>query len=279
MTISKDQADKAARFAALHQDGCFILPNAWDMASAALIADAGFAALATTSSGVAFANGLPDGERIGRDRMLAVAGEIARRLPIPVTADLEAGYGPEPEDVAITVRAAIAAGVVGCNIEDTDPRTRALFDFDLSVARIKAGAAAARQAGLADFVLNARADPFLTGFGDAEACLTEAARRANAYLEVGALSTFAPGPSDLDVVRRLAAAVHGPLNIMAVAAGGAPPLETLKPLGVRRISLGGSLMATAYDAASRRLAVLAGHEGDPEPVTHARLTRLMTRYV
>ncbi len=278
MTISKDQADKAARFNALHREGCFILPNAWDMSSAALIAEAGFPAAATTSSGVAFANGLPDGERIGRERMIAIGGEIARRLPIPVTIDLEAGYGPEPEDVATTVRAAIAAGAVGCNIEDADPRTRTLFDFDKAVARVKAGVEAARQAGLPSFVLNARTDPFLVRYGDGEACTAEALKRANAFLEVGAPSAFVPGANDHDVIRRLAQGIHGPLNVMAAAAAGAPPLETLKPLGVRRISLGGGLMQAAYDAAANSLALLAGGEQQAESVTHLSLTALMLKY-
>lgn len=278
MTISKAQADKAERFSALHREGCFVLPNAWDFASAALIAEAGFAAAATTSSGVAFAHGLPDGERIGRERMLAVGGEIARRLPIPVSIDLEAGYGPEPEDVATTVRAAIAAGAVGCNIEDADPTTRTLFAFDKAVARVKAGAQAARAAGLPAFVLNARTDPFLKRQGDPGAWEGESIRRANAFLEVGAASAFVPGANDPQVIRRLAQAIHGPLNVMASAAGAAPPLETLKPLGVRRISLGGGLQETAYDAAAARLAALAGRGAQPEALNHVSLTALMLKY-
>ncbi|QUD89931.1 isocitrate lyase/PEP mutase family protein [Phenylobacterium montanum] len=277
MTIARDQAEKAERFSALHREGCFILPNAWDFASAALIAEAGFAALATTSSGVAFANGLPDGEHIGRDRMIAIGGEIARRIPVPVTIDLEAGYGPEPEDVATSVRAAIAAGAVGCNIEDHDSRTGTLFDFDKAVARVKAGVEAARQAGLANFVLNARTDPFLLGIGDPETCFAESVRRANAFLEVGAGSAFVPSAAGLEMNRRLAEAVHGPLNVMASAAAGAPPLETLKPLGVRRISLGGGLMQLAYAAAARTLADLAG-SASAEPVTHGSLMALMKKY-
>ncbi len=278
MTLSKDQAVKAERFRALHREGCFILPNAWDFASAALIAEAGFTAMATTSSGVAFAHGLPDGERIGRERMIAIAGEIARRMPVPVTIDLEAGYGSEPEAVAASVRAAIAAGAVGCNIEDADPNDRTLFDFDLAVARIKAGVEAARAAGLPSFVLNARTDPFLLGIGDAETCTAESLRRANAFLEVGAASAFVPGPSDPAVIRRLTQGIHGPVNMMAASAAGAPPLETLRPLGVRRISLGGGLMQAAYGAAAKLLATLAGAGSAPDPITHGGLMSLMQKY-
>src|SRR3569833_19143 len=114
--IAPAQVARAARFAALHRSGAFIQPNAWDVPSAALIAEAGYPAIATTSSGVAFTFGIVDGEKIARDRMLGVVAEIARRSPVPVTADLEAGYGSAPDAVAAAVRDALAAGAVGCNI-------------------------------------------------------------------------------------------------------------------------------------------------------------------
>jgi len=248
------QAERAARFAAMHRSGAFILPNAWDIPSAALIAQAGFEAIATTSSGVAFALGLVDGEKIGKPRMLAVAGEIALRSPVPVTADLEAGYGAEPEAVAATVREAIAAGLVGCNIEDSDPATGQLFAFDLAVARIRAGVQAARDAGLPDFVLNARTDPYLRGFGDAAACQAEAVRRANAYAAAGAPSLFVPGPADPDAIAALARRIEGPLNVMMRP--GLLPLAEMARLGVRRVSLGGGLTGAVYGFAARTLAQL-----------------------
>lgn len=275
-------AEKAARFAKLHDEGCFILPNAWDVPSAALIVEAGFDVLATTSAGVAFAQGLPDGETIGRDRMLAVAGDIARRVPLPVSADLEAGYGATPADVAETVRRAIAAGLIGCNIEDSDPTTHKLFDFEQSVARIKAGADAARAAGLADFVLNARTDPFLVAMGTPAQNLDEAVRRANAFLAAGARSAFVPGPVDGATIGTLAKAIKGPLNVMAVARGHVPPLAELRALGVRRVSLGGSLMSATYGFAQRTLKALtetgtfdyAASSG----VNHGTLTAMMRKY-
>jgi 2-methylisocitrate lyase-like PEP mutase family enzyme len=275
------QHEKATRFAALHRDGCFVLPNAWDMPSAVLIAEAGFPALATTSAGVAFAQGLPDGERIGRDRMVAVAGEIARRVPLPVTADLEAGYGPRPEDVAATVTRAIAAGLVGCNIEDSDPATHKLFEFDLTVARIKAGAEAAKAAGLPAFVLNARIDPFLIGFGEPEVNFAEAVKRANACLHAGASCAFVPGPTDAATIERLAVAIEGPLNIMAVARGHALPVDALRELGVRRVSLGGSLMLAAYGFARDTLKALAEdgaftYAGAAVP--HGEMGKLLVKY-
>jgi 2-methylisocitrate lyase-like PEP mutase family enzyme len=253
------QVERAAAFAALHRSGAFMLPNAWDIPSAALIAKAGFPAIATTSSGVAFARGLVDGEKISKQDMLAVASEIARRAPVPVTADLEAGYGSEPEAVAAAVRDAIAAGVVGCNIEDGDPKTRKLFPFDLAVARIKAGVEAARAAGLPDFVLNARTDPYLRGFGDPAACFAEAVRRANAYAEVGAPSLFVSGPADAETITALVLEIHGPVNILSRP--DLMPFDQLAARGVRRVSLGGGLTGATYGYAARTLAKLRA-DGD-----------------
>src|SRR6201999_3477502 len=122
--IQPGQAERAAAFAALHRSGAFVIPNAWDVPSAALIAEAGFPAIATTSSGVAFSLGVVDGENIAKDRRLGVLAEIARRSPIPVSGDVEAGYGGSPQAVAATVREAISIGLVGCNLEDSDPATR-----------------------------------------------------------------------------------------------------------------------------------------------------------
>lgn len=252
------QIDRAARFAALHRQGAFILPNAWDLPSAALIAEAGFAAIATTSSGVAFARGLVDGQKISRQAMLEVAGAIAARAPVPVTVDLEAGYGLEPAAVAASVRAAIEAGLVGCNIEDSDPDTGGLIDFDLSVARIRAGVEAANAAGLEDFVLNARTDPFLRGAGAPAEALAESVRRANAYAAVGAKSLFVPGPADAETIAALTARIEGPVNILV--RGGLASLPELKALGVRRVSLGGALAGATYGFARRALAQLKASE-------------------
>jgi 2-methylisocitrate lyase-like PEP mutase family enzyme len=273
------QIERAAGFAALHRQGAFILPNAWDLPSAALIAEAGFEAIATTSSGVAFSQGLVDGQRISRQAMLAVAGEIARRSPIPVTVDLEAGYGLEPEAVAESVRAAIAAGLVGCNIEDSDPATGHLIDFDLAVARIRAGVEAANAAGLEDFVLNARTDPLLLGAGDPTEGLAEAIRRANAYAAVGAKSLFVPGPSDRDTIATLTREIRGPVNILVRR--GLAPLAELATLGVRRVSLGGALAGATYGFARRALAQLKA-DGDfglaGEAMTHAQMMALIVGF-
>jgi len=269
----------AARFRDLHAaPDLILLPNAWDQASAVIIAEAGFPAIATTSAGVAFALGLPDGERMDRDAMLAAIRPIVARSPVPVTGDLEAGYGPAPEDVAASVEAAIGIGLVGANIEDADPHAKTLYDFDLSVARIRAGRAAADRLGV-PFVLNARTDPYFVGTGDAEAKFRDAVRRANAYLEAGATSAFVPGPGDRDTIGRLAGAIRGPLNVLSgsVARAGMT-LDEAKAAGVKRVSLGGSLMLACMGFARRALAELVETGRvtlDQGAVPHAEMNRLM----
>jgi len=251
------QQEKAEAFAKMHEQGCFVLANAWDLPSAVLIVEAGYPCLATSSAAVAFVQGVPDGEKMGRQGMLRVVYEIARRTPVPVSADLEAGYGPSPEAVAATVRGAIAAGAVGCNIEDADPSTHKLFDFDLAVARIKVGQAAADASGV-KFVLNARTDPYLTKFGTPQQCFDESVRRAKAFLAAGVRSVFVPGIGDAETIGKMAAAVGGPLNVLGGFMGKAGlPLDELRKLGVRRVSLGGSLMLATYAATKRALAYIA----------------------
>lgn len=246
MSSIEELKEKAAAFRDTHFGGDMVLlPNAWDHASAALMVEAGFPVIATTSAGIALARGYPDGEKMSRDAMLGICAEIARQSSVPVTADLEAGYGPNPDDVAATVTGAIEAGLVGCNIEDANPETRALFELKEAVERIRAGRAAADRFGV-PFVLNARADPYLKPVGDAEANFQEAVRRCNAYLAAGATCVYVPGPGDAETVGRLVNAISGPLNVLGSLAGrvGLTVAEYQK-LGVRRISIGGSLMLAA----------------------------------
>lgn len=217
-----------------------VLPNVWDVASARIVETAGFPALATSSAGVAFALGYPDGERISREEMAAAVARIVRHVSVPVTADLEAGYGPRPEDVAETVRAAIAAGAVGMNLEDgrSDVAGK-LYDEAAQVERVRAGRAAADATGI-PFVLNARTDVYLERVGPAESWLEHAIRRLNAYRAAGADCLFAPGVTDADTIATLVRQVKGPLNILAVA--GSPPVPELARLGVARVSLGSGPM-------------------------------------
>ncbi len=276
--------DKARRFSEMHAaPGIIVLPNAWDIGSAIIMADAGFPAIATTSAGVAFAQGLPDGEKIAKERMLEIVAGIAASVPVPVTADLEAGYGPKPEHVARTVKDAIDAGLAGCNIEDTLNRGgKKLYDFEASVDRIHAGAEAAKKAGVA-FVLNARTDAYLMQLGDAKTNFAESVKRANAYLAAGATSAFVPGPQDEKTVTQLAHEIDGPLNILGAFAGRPSPLTVadLRKIGVKRISIGGSLTGAVLGFIRRAVGDLKTkgaftyHEG---AMTHADSTRLFEKY-
>jgi len=229
------QRDKAEAFRTLHHGSrLLVLPNAWDVMGARLIESAGFSAIATSSAGVAWALGYPDGERISRGEMLAVVRRIASSVRVPVTADMEAGYGPTPEAAAETARGVIAAGAVGLNIEDGTDEGR-LVDIALHQDRIRAIREAGAAAGV-PLVVNARTDAFeVAGWSPAER-LTTAARRANAYRAAGADCLFVPHVSDAATIGRLAREIEGPLNV--IAGPPAPPLDELERLGVRRASLG-----------------------------------------
>jgi 2-methylisocitrate lyase-like PEP mutase family enzyme len=251
-----NQADKAERFLNLHRgDGMLVLPNAYDVVSACVLADVGFEALATTSGGCAFSLGFSDGENISRAEMAAVVGRIAGAVELPVSADMEAGYGSGPDDVAETIRATISAGAVGINIEDsTKHGPRALIDFDLSVARIKSAREAA--AGF-PMVINARTDVYSIGASDDEAMFVEAARRSNAYLEAGADCAFVIGVRDADLIRRLVGVIDGPLNVLA--GPGTPSVEKLHSLGVKRVSLGSSFAKAALGHVKKAAEELYNH--------------------
>ncbi|HYT81885.1 MAG TPA: isocitrate lyase/phosphoenolpyruvate mutase family protein [Gemmatimonadales bacterium] len=217
-----------------------VLPNAWDAASARVFVEAGFPALATTSAGVAFSLGYADGERISRAEMLAAVARITARVAVPVTADLEAGYGAAPEAVAETARGAIAAGAVGMNLEDArEEDGGALLDFALAVARVRAARDAADGAGV-PLVLNARTDAFHPGALAPDRQLAEAVRRGNAFRDAGADCVFVPFVGDSDTIERLVKEIAAPLNIL----GGpnAPTLRELEALGVRRVTFGSAPM-------------------------------------
>jgi 2-methylisocitrate lyase-like PEP mutase family enzyme len=231
-------------FAALHRGPkTLLLPNAWDVASARIFEDAGFLAIGTTSAGIANSLGYSDGQRISRPEMLDVLGRITRAVRVPVTADMESGYGDTPEDIAETTRQVLAAGAVGMNLEDSSgPDSNSVADLDLQKDRIRAAVEAAGHAGI-PFVLNARSDIFLHAVGAPETRLARIVERLNAYAEAGAQSLFAPGITDRETIAQIARAVRGPLNILATA--GTPPLSELETLGVARVSLGsGPMRAT-----------------------------------
>jgi 2-methylisocitrate lyase-like PEP mutase family enzyme len=241
---SRTQAELAGRFLELHHGPrILVLPNAWDVASARIFEDAGFPAIGTSSAGVAFSLGYPDGQYIPRDEMLAVVHRIAQAVDVPVTADVEAGYGSTPEEVAETARAVIAAGAVGMNLEDgSETKPDFLADLNLQTEIIRAVLQAAAKAGV-PLVLNARSDIFLHGIGPAETRLERTIERLNAYGQAGAQSLFAPGVKDKETIARLARGVAGPLNILATV--GTPPVAELQELGVARVSVGsGPMRAT-----------------------------------
>jgi 2-methylisocitrate lyase-like PEP mutase family enzyme len=241
-----------------HGQEPLLLPNAWDVVSARLFQHAGFSAVATTSAGIAWSLGYPDGEHIPREEMLAVVARIAHALDVPVTADLEAGYGPAPEDVAETVRGAIAAGAVGMNLEDSrsgDGASAAspLLDTAAQIERVAAARATADAAGIS-FVVNARTDVFLRRVGAPEERVRLAAERANAYRAAGADVLFVPGVADAATIGQLVREIAGPLNILATA--GVPDLAELARLGVARVSVGGGPYRTALATVARSAAEL-----------------------
>jgi 2-methylisocitrate lyase-like PEP mutase family enzyme len=239
--------EKAERFRALHADGCFALPNAWDAGSAKLMAGLGFQAVATTSAGLAFMLGRRDMEAaISRDEALANAGALIAATDLPVSADLEDGFGPAPGDAAATVTAAIAVGLCGCSIEDTtaDPAAP-IHGFDASVTRIAAAAKAARAAPH-PFILTARAENFLHGRPD----LDDTIRRLAAFAEAGADCLYAPGlPDEAAIAAVVKAVAPKPVNVLIGPRAGAVPLARLAELGVRRVSVGGAIARAAYGAA------------------------------
>jgi len=244
------QAEKAHKLQALHLGPrILVLPNVWDVASARIVEDAGFPAIATSSAGVANSLGYPDGQKISRDEMLEVVARIVRAVSVPVTADMEAGYGKTPEDLAQTAVAIVEAGAVGCNIEDcVQEGSRELFPIQLQKQKIRAMVDAAKKLG-AHLVINARTDIFLEDIGDPAMRIERTAERLNAYREAGAESLFAPGVKDADTIGKLVRAVKGPLNILGGA--GTPSVAELEKLGVARVSLGSGPMRASMGLTSR----------------------------
>jgi 2-methylisocitrate lyase-like PEP mutase family enzyme len=239
MNDANSQAAKANRFRDLHRGPkILVLPNAWDVASARILENAGVAAIATTSAGVAFTLGYPDGQRISREEMLEVVARIAAKVKVPVTADVEAGYGNRPEDAALTARAVIEAGAVGLNLEDhTDDRQ--LVDLPLQIEKIAAVRETSRKMGI-PLVLNARTDVYLLEVRQPESRFGETVKRLAAFREAGADCLFAPGIRRLEVISRLVRELQHPVNILA--GSGSPSIPELQKSGVARVSLGSSVM-------------------------------------
>ena len=274
------QAQKASLLKRLHHGPkILVLANAWDVISARIVEEIGFPAIATTSAGVAATLGYPDGQRVSCDEMLNVVGRIARAVQVPVTADMEAGYGTTPADMAETARALIDAGAVGLNLEDMTgdgPSSQVELGLQLEkISAIREASAAAR----VPLVINARTDIYLTPIGPAETRFDRTVERLRAYARAGADCVFAPAVKDPETIERLAKVVGAPLNILLLPGG--PNLNELERLGAARASIGSGLMRTTLGTA-RSLAKAMFERRDTEAmfaeaVPYAEVNRLLGR--
>lgn len=274
-----EEREKAEGFRKLHTEGdVLLLANVWDVASARVIEDAGFPAIATSSAGIAFAQGFPDGQKLPPERMLAVIADIASAVKVPVTADVEAGYGSKPEDAARTARRVIEAGAVGMNFEDaTGDPARPLFELQEQVERIHSIREQGDNLGV-PLVVNARTDVYLLQICEATTRYGEALRRLSAYRDAGADCLFVPGLMDLATIRQFVADLNCPVNILAVPSS--PSVGELKGAGVRRISLGSGPMRAAMGLL-RRLATEVSIDGTysilRDAPSHGEMNKLMGR--
>ncbi len=262
--------DKGAVFRKLHQaPGAFIIPNPWDVGTAKLLASFGFEALATTSAGYAFSRGLPDGG-VGFEQMIHHCRDLAAATEIPVSADLEKGKGDSPESAGETIFAAEAAGLAGCSIEDhTGEADSPIYDFSLAVERVAAAAEAAR-ALRRDFVLTARAENFLWSRPD----LDDTIRRLQAFEKAGADVLYAPGITDIGMVRTLCSSVSKPVNVLAVPGFS---VAVLAEAGAKRISLGSKLTTYAFgmmERASREMLGQGTFEFARDSIPYSKLQAL-----
>jgi len=243
----KTQNEKAEFFRSLHHGPeILVLPNAWDCASARVFELIGFPAIATTSAGIAFSLGYSDGERIPQDQMLAAVRRISGCVDIPVTADLESGYG----DVAKTTAGLIAAGAVGLNLEDMEHESCTLAPIPAQLERITMVRRIGAGLGV-NVVINARTDVFLAQIGDAESRFERACERLQAYIGAGADCVFLPGVADENNIRRAVETLKVPLNILAGA--NLPAIPRLRQLGVARVSVGSGIMRATLGL-TRRIA-------------------------
>jgi 2-methylisocitrate lyase-like PEP mutase family enzyme len=244
------QLNAARRLRELHENRPLVLPNAWDASSARLIEKCGALAIATTSAGVSWTHGRRDGQGLSREEMIRAIAQLVQSVNVPVTADVEGGYGAgTPDDVAETVRAVIAAGAVGVNLEDS-PGTgeAALLTPESHAERIQGAREAASAIG-GDLFINARTDVYLLQVGAPQERFENAVYRANLYRQAGADCLFVPGVVDGETIARLVKAIHGPINIMV--SKGAPSIADLGALGVARVSVGSALAQVALAATQR----------------------------
>jgi 2-methylisocitrate lyase-like PEP mutase family enzyme len=247
-------ADKRVTFRKLHEAGCFVIPNPWSVGTARYFQHLGFKALATTSSGFAHAQGFADGA-VPRDVMLDHLREIAAAADVPVNADFEGGYADAPDAVAESVRLCVATGVAGLSIEDsTGDDAKPLYDFDLALARVRAARAAIDKAG-GDVVFTARTEGFVRGRPD----LDETIRRLKAFADAGADCLYSPGIKTREqIVATVQAVAPKPVNLLMSSASGFT-VKDIADMGVRRISVGGTLARVAWHAVLHSAREIAEH--------------------
>ena len=250
-------AERHRKFHALHQQGCFVIPNPWDMGSARMMAAAGAVALATSSAAFAFTLGRPDMGHVSREEALKHAEDIVRATPLPVSGDFENGFADAPDAVAETIRLAAEAGLSGCSIEDTMMvEGNPAYGFDLAVDRIKAAADAARSLAH-PFILCARADGVMNGVYD----LDEAIRRIQAFEKAGADLVYVPVPPGPEELRRIVGSVRTPVNALAAGPLIALSASEIAAIGVRRISLGSMIARVTHAAIAEQMEAIVG-DGD-----------------
>jgi len=275
---NSEQKKKAEEFRAMHTGReAVVLANVWDAASARIIEEAGFPAVATTSAGIAFAHGYPDGQKIPAEEMIDAVAKIAHAVRVPVTADVEAGYGQNPEDASRTARHVVEAGAVGMNFEDaTGDSQHPLTDLALQVERIRAIRETAGKSGV-PLVLNARTDVYLAQVRDPAKRYDETVRRLAAYRDAGADCVFVPGVRDAETIRRVVADLKCPVNILG--GPGVPSIPDLIALGVKRVSLGSGPMRASMGFL-RRLAEEVRTSGIYQSIkdapSHAEMNQLMS---
>ncbi|MDX6531617.1 MAG: hypothetical protein QOH41_3907 [Blastocatellia bacterium] len=274
-----DQSTAIAEFRALHESGCFVLPNPWDVGSAVSLQHLGFKALATTSAGFAFTQGLPDSvSAIPCDMMLAHIAQVVQATPLPVNADFQNGYADEPEPVAANVALCIATGLSGLSIEDaTGDSVEPLYEFGLAVERIKAARAAIDASGI-PVILTARCEAYLVGQRDP---LRVSLERLTKFAEAGADCLYAPGVREPDEIAAIVKAVSPkPVNVLVSGPNPALFVNRLGDLGVRRISVGSALARVAWGAfmrAAQSIAETGSFEGLAGAAPFAELNDLFEK--
>ena len=276
--IEKQNAKASTLLTMHHGPKLLLLPNAWDVASARIFEESGFGAIATTSAGVAFSLGYPDGQKISKEEMFARIGRIARAVKVPVPADVESGYGNRPEDAGQTAREVIAAGAVGMNLEDASHGSGApLVDLSLQLEKIQAVKEAAMKAR-ALFVLNARTDVYLLAVGPPEKRYAEALKRLAAFRDAGAECVFIPGVGDAATISNFVRDLQCPVNILG--GPGSLSIPELEKLGVARVSLGSGPMRATLGLLQRMSTELQttgtynAFEGAP---AHGKVNEMLSR--